>query len=248
MKHTQRHTPHAHAALLVCAGALMLSALFPSAAVAGPFKAGFDVFVPSGASGTVDSTVVDNFAGDADQKTSEDFDGDSGLGLTVWGSFNVIPRFDIGLALHFIPTLAVADNDKNSFELGSQLDFNLRVGSTIPLGVVDLAIYGEGGLTAFSLTDVDPPTACDTGGSRSRLCRLYDTGQFDQDKTESLGFNAGAGVAVRYGVVPFFGLRLGLDFQYYDVQLFNGSSPDSSFTADLTGTRFRLHFGVDFDL
>lgn len=235
---------------LVAALALVIVSLSAAsqAQAQGIFKAGARIFVPVGGTGTVDSTLVDTFAADDDQKRTEEFGDASGLGISLFGTLSAIPFLDVGLALHYLGTAQFEDDDKVAYEIGSQTDLNLRLGTKIPIiPDLSLSIFGEGGLTFVGLTDADSPEECRSGGNQSRLCRIYDLGDF-KDETAPFGFNAGGGVVARYGVVPFLGLSLGLDFQYYQVQLFKGSTPDEEFTADLSGTRFRLTFGVDFDL
>ncbi len=251
MTHTRiTHRPRAltlTAAALVAA--LALTAASP--ADAGIFKAGAKFFFPVSGDGTVKSAIGDQSLAGGVQKREEDFNEGSALGFGLYGTLGLIPFLDAGLSFSHIPGLKMNDFDKVSYELGSQTDLNLRLGTSIPTGLVDLILYAEGGLTLFGLGDAEAPEACSDGGVSSSLCQLYQTDSFE-DKTEPLGFNAGGGIAVRYGVVPFFGLTAGLDFQFYQVQLFNGTQGQAPnlnvLTEDLTATRLRLSFGVDFDL
>lgn len=245
MKH-HRSTP----LITLGAAALLAAALAPTQrAEAGIFKAGVEVFIPVSGDGTVDSTTTDTFVADGAQDREEEFDESTPLGLTLYGTLGVIPFLDVGLALHFTPDFKLTDKDKVEYPLGSATDLNLRLGTTIPLPAIDLSIYGEGGLTLFGLTDEDPPEACKGGGVTSRLCQLYERDDFT-DETSPVGLNAGVGAMIRYGVVPFFGVHAGLDFHFYSFQLFKGTNNTNNtlLTEDLTGTRFRLFFGVDFDL
>jgi len=244
-----RHTRTPLGLVTAIVAALLLTVSVSHKAEAGIFKAGAQVFIPVSGDATVASTATDTFIADGAQDREEEFDESTPLGFTLYGTLGLIPFLDAGLAFHFTPNLKFTDNDKVEYPLGSITDINLRLGTSIPLPAIDIAIYGEGGISLFGITDEDVPVACGGGGVNSRLCQIYEREDFEE-KTEPIGFNAGAGFMIRWGVVPFFGLHTGLDFHFYTFQILNGTNTTNNtvLTEDLTGTRFRLFFGVDFDL
>lgn len=233
------------AALMLATTAMVLMAAPTAAQAQALFRVGGGIFIPVGGNATVTSSRNQLDTGDAAVTTEEDFNDDSGIGVTVFGMLTPLPILDVGVAMHFIPSYAIADDSNNSFEIGRQTDLNLRLGSTIPLGVIDLAVHGEGGLTFIGIQDEEVPTACES--VNLEVCQLFDRDGFEEDNNR-VGFNAGVGAAVRYSVAPFIGLRGGLDFQFYSSQLFNGSNDLVSFDTDVAATRFRLTLGVDFSL
>jgi hypothetical protein len=244
-----RHQTKVAAALSGLVAIFAVVAASPDHAHAGIFKLGAEIFVPISGDVTAKSTQTDEFVSDGAQDKEEEFDESTALGFTFYGTVGFIPFLDVGLVFYLIPDLRLSDQDKIEYPVGSATDLNLRIGTSIPLPAVDISIYGEGGLTLFGITDEPTPEACTGGGVNSRLCQIYERDAFEDD-TSPIGFNAGAGFMLRYGVVPFFGFHGGMDFHFYSFQVFNGSNSSNNtvLTEDLSGTRFRLFFGVDFDL
>jgi hypothetical protein len=212
--------------------AVALLAITPS--VANAFvTAGAEVFFV--ATGTVDTER--EHTPDDGQPAESSADETSGAGVTVYGLIGALPVVNAGLALHYLPTLEVTDDAKNTSKLGSEFDLNLRVGATLPVPSVVASVHGEGGLTLYS-----------PKGAYADLGEAYDT-----EDTSSLGYNAGAGLRVGYSITPLVALVAGADYQYYTFEVFSGSRSSAGLgteTEKLTasGTRLKITFGVNFDL
>ena len=152
---TRRTHLGAHGLTLAAALALVVATACPRPAAAF-ITAGAEVFWV--ASGSVDTdrehTPEDGLPTEFSQ------DETSGLGVTVYGLIGVLPIVDAGLAIHYLPTFEVTDEDKTTHKLGSETDLNLRLGVTLPVPAVLLSAHGEGGLTLFSPTGdlARPPT------------------------------------------------------------------------------------------
>jgi opacity protein-like surface antigen len=187
------------------------------------------------ASGTLDTarehTPDDGLAADISQ------DDTSGFGVTVYGMIGALPLVDAGLAIHYLPTLEVSDNDKTTHKIGSETDLDLRLGVSLPVPDILVAVHGEGGLTLYS-----------PDGEMKDMADRYDT-----DETSPVGYNAGVGVKVGYSIMPMVSLTLGAEYQYYSFELFSGSKSSAGIgteteTLSASGTRLKINFGVNFDL
>lgn len=197
------------------------------------FQTGLEVFGVAGGSSTTD--VEATIAGMAQDPQSLERDDSSGLGLTLWGTFNFMPYVGAGLGVHYIPTLEFSDEDRTAHEYGSELDLNAMVTASIPVRVVNLTLFLEGGLTTVSLSNEFK--------TENRL------DIFDDNVASPFGWNVGGGAKVGYSLIPLLGLHLGVAYQYYTAPLFEGSRTvdigDEKSTVDLSGDRIRLEFGVD---
>jgi len=158
----------------------------------------------------------------------------SSTGVTAYALFTIIPlALDAGVVIHHLPTIKLATEEDVTTEFGSESDLNLRLRFNIPTPYVSTAIRAEGGLTSFS--------------PGSDYTRTLD-GVFEE-KDSPFGFNFGAGAEVKYAVIPLLSVGLGLDFQYYNFQTFEGTKPSSLVDSgervdDLSGNRFKISLGI----
>jgi len=227
------HLMHTKLTVALTATAALAVTLLATTDAHAFFHTSAELFAVAGGSSTTD--VTSTLGGMEQTPQALDRDDSSGIGLTLWGVFNVIPYAGAGLAIHYIPGLEYSDQDRTTHEYGSELDLNAMITGTIPIPVVQLTLFAEGGLTAISLSD--------TFVADNNLELLGD------NNASTFGWNAGGGVKVGYSFVPMIGVHLGLAYQLYSAPLFDGGRTidigDENSTVDLSGSRIRLDFGVD---
>ncbi len=234
----------AHWAVAACAVAVASVALSPNAH-AEFMRLGAQVWVPTGSATIEEVSSTDEDPGELDDS--------SGIGLSAYALFGLSDALDTGLALHHLSTVEHIREDKKAFDIGSQTDLNLRVAYSLPIPAVLVSVHGEGGLTLFSPSSEIPKLPLDSDNP------TYRTDQYNTDDTSNLGWNAGGGFQLGLSIVPFVNVFVGVDFQFYSVQLFKGSDLKSgdNFTGsdatdeietNMSGSRVRFALGVEFNL
>ena len=224
---------------------LAMMALTP-AAHAELLRAGLQVWSPTGSASLEEVT--------SDGTVSSDVDDSSGIGFSAYGLFGIFGDVDAGLAIHHLGTVEHIRQDKTAFELGSQTDLNLRLAYSLPVPAVLISLHGEAGLTVFSSAGELPRLPIDQDPL------TYQTADYANDESSSLGWNAGGGIQVGYSLLPLLNLFVGLDFQLYEFQLFKGTglkdAPIDTITASsageiettISGNRVRFCLGLEFNL
>lgn len=219
-------------AALPCAAALLLA---PASDAHAFFRTGVDLNVV--ASGTSTTEGTSSLGGMDAEPTSVELDDNSSIGVNVYGTFNLGPFVGAGLSLRYFNTLEYQNESSTTFEYGSQLDANLLVEGFIPVPHVSLSVFAEGGLTLIPLSD---------DFKKSNGLDAYES-----NDASTFGYNVTGGVRVGYNFVPTLGGHVGLAYQYYSADLFQGSTQDPTFgeqKADLafSGGRLMLLLGAHF--
>lgn len=233
-------------ATVAIAACAVASLAFPTSAQADEFlRTGFAIWVPTGGATIEEISDRKHPAGELDDS--------SGIGVSLYGLLGLADDVDMGLALHYLPTVEHVREDKTAFEIGSQTDLNLRAAYSLPIPAVLVSVHGEGGLSILSSNAEIPRLPIDDRSTGL----TYKKDDYPTDDTSSLGWNVGGGLQLGFAFVPFITAFVGVDFQYYDVQLFKGSreSPDNltgdatdEIETNMTGSRVRLALGVEFSL